>query len=59
MSSALVKEPKVVRCAIYTRKSTTEGLDGGCNGRLVRAARGGAGTWPSSARPPQRCSCIR
>jgi hypothetical protein len=25
MSSALVKEPKVVRCAIYTRKSTTRG----------------------------------
>jgi len=31
MSSALVKEPKVVRCAIYTRKSTTEGLDSDFN----------------------------
>ena len=27
----LVKEPKVVRCAIYTRKSTTEGLDSDFN----------------------------
>jgi site-specific DNA recombinase len=26
-----VKEPKVVRCAIYTRKSTTEGLDSDFN----------------------------
>jgi len=31
VSSAHVKEPNVVRCAIYTRKSTTEGLDSDFN----------------------------
>jgi len=31
MISALVNEPKVVRCAIYTRKLTTEGLDSDFN----------------------------